>query len=44
MWYHLVPCVGPPPRIKISAPKTVTFFPMLPSSNENSERESNPML
>ena len=28
----------------ISAPKIMTFFPMLPSANENCERESNPML
>ena len=27
----------------ISAPKIMTFFHMLPSVNENSERESNPM-
>ena len=27
----------------ISAPKIVTFFPMLSSVNKNSERESNPM-
>ena len=26
----------------ISAPKIMTFFPMLPCVNENSERESNP--
>ena len=28
----------------ISAPKIMTFFPMLPSVNENYEWESNPML
>ena len=28
----------------ISAPKIMTFFLMVASSNENSERESNPML
>ena len=28
----------------ISAPKTMTFFPMLASVNKNSERESNPLL
>ena len=28
----------------ISAPKTMTFFPMLASLNKNSERESNPLL
>ena len=27
----------------ISSPKTMTFFPMLPSVDENSERESSPM-
>ena len=27
----------------ISAPKIITFLPMLPSGNENSERESNHM-
>ena len=27
----------------ISASKIMTFFPMLPSVNKNSERESNPM-
>ena len=27
----------------ISAPKIIAFLPMLPSVNENSERESNPM-
>ena len=27
----------------ISTPKIMTFFPMLPSVNENSKRESNPM-
>ena len=28
----------------ISASKIMTVFPMLPSVNENSERDSNPML
>ena len=28
----------------ILAPKIMTFFPMVPSVNKNSERESNPML
>ena len=28
----------------ISAPKIVTFFPMLSSVNKNSERESNPRM
>ena len=49
------PCVGPSRRIKVyllllpictepkSAPKAMTFFPMLLSVNENSERESIPM-
>ena len=27
----------------ISAPKIIAFFPMLPSVNRNSEKESNPM-
>ena len=27
----------------ISAPKIMTFFPVVGSGNENSERESNPM-
>ena len=27
----------------ISAPKLITFFPLLPFVNKNSERESNPM-
>ena len=48
------PCVGHIPRIKIflllicadeliSAAKIMTFLAMLPSGNENSERESNPI-
>ena len=50
------PCVGPSLRIKIyfpllsictdelkSAPK-ITFFPMVPSGNESSNKESKPML
>ena len=28
----------------MSAPEIMTFFPMFPSTNENCERESNPML
>ena len=28
----------------ISAPKIITFFSMLPSANENSERELSPIL
>ena len=28
----------------ISSPKKITFFPTLPSDNENSERKSNRML
>ena len=32
------PCVG------LSAPKILTFFPMLPSVNKNSEQESSLML
>ena len=49
------PYVGLSPRIKIflfllctdeliSAPKTITFFPALPSVSENLEREWNPIL
>ena len=49
------PCVGPRIKIYftllstctdelISAPKIMTYFPELQSANENSERESNPML
>ena len=49
------PCVGLSPRIKISfpllpiaivalAPKIITYFPMFPSGNKNSEQKSYPML
>ena len=49
------PCVGPIPRIKISfllsiyadkltsTPNIMTFLTTLPSGNENSGRESNPV-
>ena len=49
------PCVGLSPRIKISfpllpiaivalAPKIITYFPMFPSGNKNSEQKPYPML